>query len=98
MDKNLFLGQFVVSTQGRDKNQAYVVVNILNERAVEVANGTTKTLLKPKKKNLCHLHLTPFGCEEITKKLKSNIKINDQMVYHALREYSKQNKEATNGC
>lgn len=94
MDKKLFLGQFVVSTQGRDKNETYIVLKILNDRSVEVANGTTKSILKPKKKNVSHLHLTPFGCEEITKKLNSNIKINDQMVYHALHEYSKQNKEA----
>ncbi len=98
LNDKIFLGQFVVSKQGRDKNQVYIVVNIIDDLFVEVVNGTTKKLIKPKKKNINHLHFTPFGCEEIKNKLYSKQKINDQMVYRALHEYSKKNKEATNGC
>lgn len=97
IEKKPYIGQIAISTQGRDKGNTYIIVDVPEPKQVLVADGKYKLLTKPKKKRLCHLHLTPQVNAEIAEKLGKKNKVNDQMVYHALHEYSKLNKEATNG-
>ncbi len=49
------IGREVVSVKGRDKGTRYVVVEILDEYFLRVANGDNKTLDKPKRKNKKHI-------------------------------------------
>lgn len=51
-------GGIVQSTQGRDKDRLYVITEVRND-FVLVADGRTRTLANPKKKNLKHLRLLP---------------------------------------
>lgn len=48
------LGQLVHSRTGRDKGSYYLVVGFVPHRVL-VANGTTRTVAQPKKKNPQHL-------------------------------------------
>ena len=52
-------GRAVVSTQGHDKGRAFVVVKVLDERYVLLADGDTRKLEHPKKKQLKHLRVAP---------------------------------------
>ena len=57
--KNPEEGGVVQSVQGRDLGKYYVITEVLTGGFVLVADGKTRTLERPKKKNLKHLRLTP---------------------------------------
>lgn len=80
---NGLLGQFVVSKQGRDIDRAYVVVNIVDDNFVWVADGKVRKLDNPKKKRKKHLRIGP-KIETIYTKLLDNKKIFDSELYSAI--------------
>lgn len=86
------LGQVVLSTKGHDKDKAYIVVGVKEDRVL-VCDGTYKCVLKPKQKNPAHIKTTMYVDETLNSKLKDGLKINDQMIYHALLKFKKSNKE-----
>ncbi len=90
------LGSIVVSTKGHDKGNLYVVVG-LNQKTVAVCDGKTKFLKKPKQKNISHLTQTNILDDEIATKLVKGLKINDQMIYHAIVKAKKIIKEELYG-
>jgi len=52
-------GRIVVSTQGRDKGHAFLILERVGEDTVNVADGLLHPLERPKKKKLKHLHVKP---------------------------------------
>ena len=59
------VGRIVISRAGHDKGEIYVIVDTADLTHVGVADGTTRTIEKPKKKNLRHLWLTKAKIVEI---------------------------------
>lgn len=51
------VGKVVRSICGRDKGRLAVVVGVLDERYVQVADGEMRRVSKPKKKNKRHLQV-----------------------------------------
>lgn len=49
------VGELVVSTAGHDMGQFYVIVEILNENYVALADGKNKPITSPKKKKIKHI-------------------------------------------
>lgn len=86
------LGSVVVSTQGHDRGRFYVVVEMSNS-GVKVCDGEFKLLAKPKMKNFTHIKHTQIVDDEIYAKLSRGLKINDQMIYHAIVKAKKLAKE-----
>ncbi|MFR5265686.1 hypothetical protein [Clostridium sp.] len=52
------IGRLVISNAGRDKGSCYVVLESLSDNLLLLVNGSSKTILLPKKKKLKHLTLT----------------------------------------
>lgn len=52
------VGSFVVSKQGHDKGEIYVIVGAQTNGFALVANGKNRTLTAPKRKNARHLSIT----------------------------------------
>ncbi len=48
-------GSIAVSTAGRDRNKVFIIVGVLDEKYVLIANGKSRKIEKPKKKKLKHL-------------------------------------------
>ncbi len=48
-------GQLVTSRKGRDCGKKYVVIGFAGGNCVQVADGFTRTVDKPKRKNIKHL-------------------------------------------
>ena len=92
----LNLGDLVQSTQGHDKGQLYLVVNLEKDKVL-VCDGKFKLLKKPKQKNKHHLLSLNYQDSEIATKLVNGLKINDQMIYHAIVKYKKLIKEKMYG-
>lgn len=52
-------GRVVKSLQGRDAGRYFVVLQVLDEQHVLMADGLTRKLDHPKKKKIKHLHPKP---------------------------------------
>ena len=92
MNDTLRLGQVVSSIQGHDKGQYYIIVS-MDSKNVWLCDGKFKFLKKPKRKNILHIKPTNYVDNEILHKLNDGLKINDQMIYHALLKFKKSNQE-----
>ena len=53
-------GRIVISTQGHDAGRWYAVISVLDERNLLLADGETRKLAKPKKKQVKHLKALPL--------------------------------------
>jgi large subunit ribosomal protein L14e len=53
------IGRVVVSMRGHDQGRRFIVVGIVDERYVLIADGDTRKLDHPKKKQLKHLRAEP---------------------------------------
>ena len=57
------VGRVVRSKAGRDSGRLFLVVRILDEEHLMIADGDLRKLEKPKKKKLRHLAATASECE-----------------------------------
>lgn len=80
------LGQIVVSRAGRDAGKRFVVIKVIDELFVEVADGNLRRLENPKKKKIKHLNITDEKAENIAEKLKSGSRITNAEIRKALAD------------
>lgn len=57
------VGRVVRSKAGRDKGRLFLVVGVLDDAHLLIADGDLRKLEKPKKKKLRHLTATAAECE-----------------------------------
>lgn len=65
------LGQVVSSRAGRDRGKLYVIVSVIDDRTVSVADGEARTIDRAKRKNLRHLTIHPHVARELGDRLAS---------------------------
>ena len=63
-------GSMVMAISGREKGEVFIVLNVHNNSA-QIVNGKTRTLEKPKNKNIKHLKLLEINCKLDFKKLNN---------------------------
>ena len=63
-------GSVVFSLAGRDKGRYFIVVGVLDEDHVLIANGRSRKIGKPKKKKLKHLSVVGKISTETEESLK----------------------------
>ena len=56
-------GRVVLSTQGRDEGRYFIVLEVIDEQFVLMADGLTRRLAHPKKKKVKHLRPKPIVVE-----------------------------------
>lgn len=78
-------GRVVISKFGRDKGRPFLVVELLEEPYVLIADGALRRLKQPKKKKLKHLELTGTVLEGIRDKLEQGTKVFDAELRSALK-------------
>ena len=59
-------GSVVIAKAGRDKGRAFAVTAVLNERTVLIADGKSRPIERPKRKNTLHLQATNTTVDCIT--------------------------------
>ena len=77
-------GMLVFSTAGRDFGSPYLIISIVDERFVFVADGEIRKLGRPKRKNIRHLSLTGLTEENISVKLKEGFFSSDAELRRAI--------------
>lgn len=83
LQNNDSIGRLVVSKAGRDKDKSYIVIDVVNDSYVLLANGSTKTKEMPKKKMCKHLLLTDVVDESI----KSSILSQDKNINLIIKRF-----------
>jgi large subunit ribosomal protein L14e len=74
---DIALGQIVHSRAGRDKNKYFIVIGIIDNNYVLIADGDLRKYKNPKKKKIKHLVLHELFAEDIRKKLQENKIVSD---------------------
>lgn len=78
------LGRVCRSKAGRDKEKYFMIVGIINEYEVLIADGGYRKLDKPKRKKIKHLSLRPQISEVIGQKIAEGKKVFDAEIKSAL--------------
>jgi ribosomal protein L14E/L6E/L27E len=80
LDSKELIGSVVRSTAGRDAGKLFIVIKVLDEKYVEVSDGSLRKLANPKKKRVKHLHITNVTAEEIKACLLENKDVSNAMI------------------
>nr|WP_122012816.1 KOW domain-containing RNA-binding protein [Maliibacterium massiliense] len=83
------LGRIVQSRAGRDAGRACVIVRIVDEHYVLIADGQMRKLSNPKKKKIKHLELKPVVLSGLKEKLEAAKPIFDSEVRKLLEPYNR---------
>lgn len=78
--KDIQIGQLVRSKAGRDKDRIFIVMNIVDEKYVQIADGDLRRIEKPKKKKIRHLTIMDQVSTSLKDKLSGDGKINNAFV------------------
>ena len=82
------VGRIVRSTAGRDKGRYFVIMDIIDEQYVHIADGDLRSKDRPKKKKLRHVKLCPEVLQSIAGKLKEGSRVFDAEIRSAIRAYA----------
>lgn len=80
------IGRAVLSRQGRDAGRCFVVLQVLDEQFVLMADGLTRKLDHPKKKKIKHLHPKPVLMDGLEARLSAH-----QLLDSDLRKFLREN-------
>ena len=78
------VGRVVLSRAGRDQGLYFVIVDVIDENHVAIANGCQRKVDNPKKKKIKHLAAQKEIFEEIREKIFSKKRIFDSEVRNKL--------------
>ena len=78
------VGRVVLSRAGRDQGHVFVIVDVIDENYVAIANGCQRKVDNPKKKKIKHLVAKPEILEEIREKIFAKKRIFDSEVRNKL--------------
>jgi ribosomal protein L14E/L6E/L27E len=82
------LGSVVYSRAGRDKGRFFLVVEVVDENFVRIADGKTRMIAKAKLKKIKHLKNEGVVIQKIADKLANNSKVFDVELFSALKVYN----------
>ncbi len=82
--REVVVGQFVKSKAGRDKDRTFIIVDIIDDFYVLVADGDLRRIEKPKKKKIKHLAKYNLVSEEIQKRKTEEKKITNLVLRREL--------------
>jgi len=88
--KPIELGSVVFSRAGRDAGRFFIVIEIVDDNYVMIADGDIRRLSKPKKKKIKHLKATGDINQKIKEKLLEKKIIYDAEIYSIIRRYNSQ--------
>lgn len=91
------IGRIVVSRAGHDKGNAHVVVGLVDEAYVLLADGDLRKIAKPKKKKRMHVFATPCVSEALQKSILKGDKPLDSDIRKALDGYRVSNRQEEEG-
>ncbi|GAB7387273.1 hypothetical protein BSNK01_11090 [Bacillaceae bacterium] len=86
-ETNQQIGQVVRSLRGRDAGKYAIVIGVIDEKFVLIADGDKRKFDKPKKKNVHHLEWMGQRFDEVAESLKTNGRVPNAKLRHLLRQF-----------
>lgn len=83
------IGDIVLATAGRDEKRIFVIISVIDELYVHIADGKTRRVEKPKKKKIKHLGLIREANQEFIESILKNGKYTNSALRKAIDEYKK---------
>lgn len=83
------LGQLVKVLKGRDAGAIYVIIGIVDDRFVLIADGNKRKFDQPKRKNAQHLEPLPMVSSEVVHSLQESGRVTNGKLRHAVLVYLK---------
>ncbi|MDI6617188.1 MAG: RNA-binding protein [Clostridiales bacterium] len=80
------MGQIVHSKAGRDKEKCFIVVGIIDNEYVLIADGDLRKIEKPKKKKIKHVIIRDLVAEDIKNKFEYNVKVSNSDLKNSLKQ------------
>lgn len=80
-------GQIVLIKSGSDAGQYAIIIRLLDERYVMLADGGKKKFDRPKKKNVQHLQLLNYISPEVQTSLQETGRVTNGKLRFALAKY-----------
>ena len=81
------LGQIVQVTNGREQGQYAVIIHVIDDRYVLLADGEKRKYDRPKKKNVKHVYLIPYVSNEVRKSLLETNRVSNGKLRFAIAKY-----------
>lgn len=80
-------GQIARVLKGRESGSYVVIVDLLDHRFVEVADGDRRRFDHAKKKNISHLALQPYVSAEVQKSLRETGRVTNGKLRFAIARF-----------
>jgi len=84
--RELSVGQIVKSKAGRDRDRIFIVLQIIDDQYVLIADGDLRKVDKPKKKKVKHLMKYNVISEEIKRRIEQNEKVTNLHIRKELEK------------
>ncbi|MTI71173.1 MAG: hypothetical protein FH751_13065 [Firmicutes bacterium] len=84
------VGQIVKSKAGRDRGRIFIVMDIIDDKFVMIADGDYRKLDNKKKKKIKHLVIYKKVIKEIKDRIEGSEKFNNAYVRKLLAPYKKE--------
>ncbi|PYI50117.1 KOW domain-containing RNA-binding protein [Paenibacillus flagellatus] len=81
------VGRIVKVLRGREQEKYAVIVRIIDDRFVWIADGDKRKFDQPKKKNLLHLELLDHVSGEVADSIKETGRVTNGKLRYALNKY-----------
>lgn len=81
------IGEIVEIVMGRDKGSFAVIVKVIDDRNVLVADGDKRKYDNPKKKNVRHINSTEYISKEVADNLQHNDRISNAKLRYNLQDF-----------
>ena len=76
-DDGIVPGRVVVSKSGRDKGRRCIIVKVLDNDFIQIADGDLRRIEKPKKKKLKHVKIENMVADELAVRLRRGERISN---------------------
>lgn len=86
--KPVQIGQLIKVLRGKDEERFAIVIEVLDERFVKIADGRKRKFDQPKKKNVLHLELLPFISQEVAISLQESGKVTNAKLRYFIEKYA----------
>ncbi|MDQ0116445.1 ribosomal protein L14E/L6E/L27E [Paenibacillus harenae] len=88
MDARPQIGQFVKVLRGKDEASLAVIVAIIDDRFVMIADGDKRKFDQPKKKNVLHLELQPEISQEVTSSMLEAGRVTNAKLRYVIQKFA----------
>jgi large subunit ribosomal protein L14e len=80
------LGKIVYSKSGRDKGKMFIIIGLVDENFVLLADGDLRKIENPKLKNIRHVQMTNMVAQDILESINAGVMPENHMIKKTLKK------------